>query len=249
MTKLDLDILFENDSLVAINKPAGLVVHADGRTKEPTVTDWVLSRYPEMLEIGEPLRLRSGQADENIIHRPGIVHRLDRETSGVLVIAKTKESFAFLKAKFQSREMKKMYNAFVYGEMKEDDGTIDRPIGRSRKDFRMWSAQRGARGEMREAVTDYAVLARGGGFSYLEVRPQTGRTHQIRVHMKAINHPIVCDSLYAQNHEAALGFGRLALHARSIEFTDSNDELLKIEAPYPEDFVRAQKEIGAELGV
>lgn len=242
---MDVPILYEDESILVVNKPAGLVVHEDGRTKEPTLVDWILEKYPEMKEVGEPLTLSSGE----VIYRPGIVHRLDRETSGVLVIAKTQKAFEYLKKQFQSRETKKTYFAFVYGEIKEEEGTIDRPIARSRKDFRLWSAQRGARGEAREAVTNYAVRLRAKGFSYVEVEPKTGRTHQIRVHFKAINHPVVCDKLYAPKlaqrslgevgRESALGFERLALHARSLEFENLDGKHLKIEAPFPEDFEKA----------
>jgi 23S rRNA pseudouridine1911/1915/1917 synthase len=250
---MEIPILYEDKNIVAINKPAGLVVHSDGRTKEPTLVDWILEKYPKIKEVGEPLIINKGQKNEQTIYRPGIVHRLDRDTSGVLVIAKTQAAFEHLKSQFQDRETQKTYHAFVYGEMKENDGIIDRPIARSRKDFRLWSAQRGARGEARDAVTEYKVLKRTAtgnintGFSYIEVTPKTGRTHQIRVHMKAVNHPIVCDALYAPKQKPALGFTRLALHARSLEFTNldpSNKsgqaKKIKLEAPFPEDFVRAQ---------
>lgn len=237
---MNIPILYEDKNYLIINKPAGLVVHPDGRTEEPTVADWVLEKYPETKEVGEPLTLSSGK----IIYRPGIVHRIDRDTSGVLAIAKNQGAFLFLKNQFQDRSVKKMYNVFVYGEMEEEDGVIDRPIGRSTKDFRLWSAQRGARGEMREAVTHYKVIetsdGKGGdGFSYLEIIPHTGRTHQIRVHMKAINHPVVADPLYAPKREAALGFSRLALHARTLEFQGPEGEIIKAEAPLPEDFQKA----------
>lgn len=232
---MEIPILYEDDSVVVVNKPAGLVVHPDGKTKEFTLVDWIRENYPAIKNVGEPITLSNGQ----VIHRPGIVHRLDRETSGVLAIAKTQGSFLRFKNQFQERETKKTYFAFVYGEMKEDDGVIDRPIARSRKDFRLWSAQRGGRGETREAVTSYTVRLRAKGLSYVEVEPKTGRTHQIRVHFKAINHPVVCDNLYAPKREPALGFGRLALHARSLEFTDVDGRRIRVEAPFPEDFIKA----------
>ncbi|MCC7004681.1 RluA family pseudouridine synthase [Candidatus Nomurabacteria bacterium] len=225
-------ILYEDKDVLVLNKPAGLIVHSDGRTKEKTLSDWILEKYPNIKEVGEPLTLSNGVK----IYRPGIVHRLDRETSGALVVAKNQDTFNFLKKQFQGREIRKIYNAFVYGEMKDDEGVIDRPIGKSRKDFRMWSAQRGARGEMREAVTEYKVLKRGGGFSFIEVSPKTGRTHQIRVHMKAINHPVVCDKLYAPKQPKSLGFDRLALHSRNISFTMPNGQNKTVEAPLSQDF-------------
>jgi 23S rRNA pseudouridine1911/1915/1917 synthase len=237
MKKTTIEILYEDKDILAINKPAGLVVHADGRTIEPTVADWVLENYPKTKDVGEPITLTDGR----ILIRPGIVHRLDRDTSGVLLIAKTQKGFDFLKAQFQNREAKKAYHMFVYGRVKNDSGTIDRPIGRSKNDFRMWTAQRGSRGEMRDAVTEYDVLGRGEGVSFLEARPLTGRTHQIRVHFKAINYAVVSDPLYAPKMPSMLGFTRTALHARSIRFTLLNGKVMKIEAPYPEDFEKAIK--------
>lgn len=237
-----ITVLYEDDDVVAINKPAGLVVHSDGKREEPALTDWIEKNYPESKGVGEPLTL----SNSDVIERSGIVHRIDRETSGVILIAKNQPAFLYFKKQFQDRLISKTYHTFVYGEMKDDDGVIDRPIGRSRKDFRQWSAQRGARGTMREAVTHYKVLARRGGFSFVEVTPKTGRTHQIRVHFKAINHPIVSDSLYAPKKDKALGFERLALHAYSIEFNSLNGKKIKVEAPYPEDFEMALKIMNIE---
>lgn len=232
-----ISVLYEDDNILVINKPAGLVAHADGKRKEPALTDWIEKNYPESKGVGEPLTL----SNSDVIERSGIVHRIDRETSGVMLIAKNQPAFLNLKSQFQNREINKIYHAFVWGEMKDDDGTINRPIGRSRKDFRQWSAQRGARGEMREAITHYKVISRHNGFSFVEVIPKTGRTHQIRVHFKAINHPVVSDSLYASKKEKGLDFDRLALHARSIEFRLLDGKQIKVEAPYPEDFERALK--------
>jgi 23S rRNA pseudouridine1911/1915/1917 synthase len=232
---MDIEILYEDTDMLAINKPAGLVVHSDGKTNEPSLVDWILEKYPDIREVGEPSRTGEGRT----IYRPGIVHRLDRETSGVMLIAKTQKEFESLKKQFQEHEIKKEYHAFVYGEIKNDKGTIDRPIGRSNKDFRMWSAQRGARGELREAVTEYQVVTRKDGYSFVYVFPKTGRTHQIRVHFKAINHPLVADSLYAPNRENTLGFIRLALHSYQTIFTDLSGISRTATASYPEDFNNA----------
>lgn len=239
MNKNKVKIIYEDKNILAINKPSSLVVHPDGKTVEPTLVDWILKNYPEIENVGEPLILSTGE----IIKRPGIVHRLDRETSGVLVVAKNQKTFLFLKEQFKERDIKKSYRAFVYGEMKEEKGIIDRSIGRSSKDFRMWSAQRGARGQMRTAITEYNVLERGNGFSFVEANPKTGRTHQIRVHFKAINHPIVADSLYAPKREKDLGFDRLALHSYSIEFSLPDGKKIKLEAELPEDFKMALKQM------
>jgi 23S rRNA pseudouridine1911/1915/1917 synthase len=233
-------ILYQDTDILALNKPAGLVVHADGRTDESNLTDWILEHFPQSKDVGEPIELSDGR----VIHRPGIVHRLDRDTSGVMLVALTQKGFEHLKNQFQNRTIEKKYHAFVYGIIKQDEGTIDRPISRSKKDFRLWSAQRGGRGEAREAITDYKVLKRlnyndghcNEDVTFVEVTPHTGRTHQIRVHFKAISHPIVADPLYAPKHDPILGFKRLALHAKQITFRNLENKEITIEAPYPEDF-------------
>jgi len=231
---MNIEVLYEDDALVVINKPAGLVVHSDGRTKEATLVDWIIHAYPEMQGVGEVM-YRDGVA----VARPGIVHRLDRDTSGVMVLARNQETFLHIKKQFKTHTIEKEYRAFVHRTLKNDEGVIDRAIGRSSSDFRKWSAQRGARGEMREAITEYKVLKKGKDVTYLSVIPKTGRTHQIRVHFQAINYPVVCDKLYAQKKECLLGFERHALHAHKITFDLPSGERKTFEAPLPEDFVHA----------
>jgi len=241
---MQIDILYEDESILAVNKPAGLVVHSDGRTQEATLADWLLENYPTIRGVGETIPLTSG----GTIEKWGIVHRIDRETSGVLLVAKTQQAFLCLKAQFQARSIKKSYRTFAQGFFKEEQGTINKPIGRSTSDFRRWSAEYGARGELREAVTDYQVIGKGElrdlKISYLEVKPHTGRTHQIRVHLKAVGHPIICDSLYAPKTPCVLGFERTALHAFSIVFKGLDEAEHKVEAPLPEDFQKALAELG-----
>lgn len=237
---MNIEILYEDQDILAINKPAGLVVHSDGRTEEPAVVDWFLKRYPEARGIGEPVVTSEGTE----LERSGIVHRIDRETSGVLLLAKTKKGFECLKEQFQNREVKKKYLAFIYGNLKEDHGSINMPIGRSPSDFRKWSASRGARGEKREALTYFRVLARGEGATLVEAQPKTGRTHQIRVHFRALQKPVVADSLYAEGKEKILGFDRLALHARSITFFNTLGKEITVTAPHPDDFKRAMDTLG-----
>ena len=236
----NIEILYEDADILAINKPAGLVVHSDGRTKEDSVADWFVKKYPEAKHVGEDIELASGEK----IERPGIVHRIDRETSGVLLLAKTKYGHAHLKEQFQNHEIEKVYHAFVYGEFKEDHGTINLPIGKSASDFRKRSAERGAKGELREAVTYYQVMKKTPEASFVEAKPKTGRTHQIRVHFKALHHPVVADSLYAKGKPKLLGFERLALHARKVIFKDIHGGFHTVEAPYSEDFKRALEQIG-----
>lgn len=237
---MHIPILFENDDLVVINKPAGVMVHGDGKSTEPTIADWFVEEYPKSKDVGEPAELSDGRT----IPRPGIVHRLDADTSGVLVLAKTQEAYTYLKEQFQERKMKKVYVAFVYGSVRDDRGIINRPIGKSRRDPRLRTAMRGARGIMRDAITHYRVIARGEGVTELELRPKTGRTHQIRVHMQSMNHPVVADTLYAPKREPMLGFERLALHAKSLSFTTPTGEEISVEAPLPGDFVRAERSMG-----
>jgi len=238
---MNIEIIYEDEAILALNKPAGLVVHSDGRTKEPSLVDWVSLNYPDILNVGEPQKLANGE----MVKRPGVVHRLDRETSGVITLAKNNKAFDFLKKQFQDRSVSKLYNAFIYGNPKEKQGTIDIPIGRSQSDFRLWVADDRARGTLREAVTEYKVIKEGEDVSFIELRPKTGRTHQIRVHMKAINHPVVCDKRYAPKRPCVLGFERLALHSRSIELNTPKGILMTIEADLPSDFLDALEQLNS----
>lgn len=232
---MELPILYEDEHIVAVDKPAGVMTHPDGVSSAETVSDWFAKKYPDSKEVGETQRLPNGSE----VERPGIVHRLDRETSGVLVLAKTPEAHAFLKEAFHNSFTEKTYLAFVYGVPKARKGTIDFSIGRSRKDFRLRSAQPKARGTMREALTLYEVIADIGTHSLMKVSPKTGRTHQIRVHLKAIHHSVVGDPLYAPNQPLDLGFHRLGLHALKLEVPLPSGERLSIRAPLPEDLRKA----------
>lgn len=231
-------ILYEDADIVAIEKPSGMMTHPDGHKRETpdeTASDWFALQYPESKDVGETQRLQDGSE----LKRPGIVHRLDRDTSGVLVFAKTPQAHEFLKAAFQERTVHKTYLAFTYGVPKERRGIIEFSIGRSRKDFRLRSAQPKAKGIMREALTKYEIISDIGTHALVKVMPETGRTHQIRVHMKAIHHPIVCDKLYAPNHPCDLGFGRLGLHAYQLDLPLMNGERITLTAPVPADLAAA----------
>jgi len=232
---MDIPIIYEDDQMLAVNKPAGLLVHSSGREGQETIVRWLVERYPGLKDVGEDLKISSGKT----IFKSGIVHRLDRETSGVLLVAKTQDTFAFLKKQFQERLIKKAYRIIVYGRVKEKEGVIDLPIGRSASDWRKRIAGTGRTvGTTRPAVTRYMVLAATDEYSYLEVYPETGRTHQIRVHLKAIGHPVVCDPLYAPKRECPSVLGRLALHAFAVELRGLKVGALKIEASLPDDFGR-----------
>ena len=232
---IDPTIIYEDSDVLVIAKPAGVSVHRDGMREEETIADWFVQKYPEAEGVGEPITLTNG----TVVDRPGIVHRLDKETSGVMVLAKNQSAYEFLKKQFQERETRKTYRAFVWGEMKSDSGTVNLPIGRSQSDFRRRSAERGAKAPLRDAETEYEVLLRGGGFSEVRVKPKTGRMHQIRVHMKALQHPLVGDRLYAPRRDYALGFRRLALHAESLSIVLPSGARHMFEAPFPSDIEEA----------
>ncbi|MEK7530810.1 MAG: RluA family pseudouridine synthase [Patescibacteria group bacterium] len=232
-------VLFENDDVLVIDKPSGMSMHGDGlRVTEgiPTIADWFVAKYPEAAGVGEPLELNDGRT----VDRPGIVHRLDKGTSGVVVLAKRQSAYEFLKKQFQDRLVQKEYVAIVWGEMKNDSGTVEYPIGRSVTDFRRRSAEKNAKPPLRDARTDYEVIARGGGFTLVRLRPKTGRMHQIRVHMKAVGHPLVGDGLYAPRRDASvLGFNRLALHAENLTIILPSGETQSFAASLPGPLNRA----------
>ncbi len=220
---MELPILYEDADLVAVAKPAGLITHSDGRTKEETAEDWFKEKYNvEDSELAHPASV-------------GYVHRLDRDTSGVLIFAKNAVAYEFLRKAFHNREVKKEYVAFVYGAPKKKSGTINFDIGRSRSDFRLRSAQPRAKGQLRDALTHYEVLSEIDGYALMKMTPETGRTHQIRVHLKAIHHPIVGDTLYSPNHPAALGISRLGLHAYVLDLPLPSGGRTRITAPIPSD--------------
>ena len=236
-------ILYEDADVVVINKPAGLIVHSDGRTEEPTVADWALAHYPMMASVGEPWESPQGE----VIPRSGIVHRLDRDTSGVLILAKTQEAYTSLKEQFHNRTTEKMYHAFVYGHPSHDAGTVEAEIVRVRAVPPRWGvARRGEEKKQRVAITDWRVLARGRDsetgekVALMEARPKTGRTHQIRVHFKHLGHPVIADPLYASGRPALLGFSRQALYAATLTLTLPSGDRRTFEAPVPEDFANAR---------
>ncbi len=257
---MKLNILFEDKNILAVDKPAGISVHGDGKNDgDETLADFIKTHDKKISKVGEPMLARKeGKVFE--IARPGIVHRLDRETSGVLLVAKNQKTFNFLKEQFKNHTIKKVYRALVYGFVSDPKaslatgkkGVIDAPIGRSPRDIRTWTSGRAARNPLREAKTEYKILNKffdtkkeskdpSHQFSYLELYPKTGRTHQIRVHLRYINHPVVSDPLYRGSHQKALGMKRLALHALSITFKMPDGTEKTIEAPLPADFKKVVK--------
>ena len=243
---IEPSIIYEDENILAIEKPAGVAVHGGGQDATGTVVEWFLKHNPEAKGVGEPRLDKDGKE----IERSGVVHRLDRETSGVMVLAKNQDTFNLLKTQFQERQVKKEYLALVYGHMKEKWGTVNRSIGRSVKDFRRRSAERGAKGHLRESITDWEVLKqgeyKGEKFAYLKLSPKTGRMHQLRVHLKAVGHPIVGDKLYAGKkleQSNNLGLNRLALHANKLDIKLNNDEIESFASPTPQNLSKSIDEL------
>lgn len=225
-------VIAETDELLVLDKPAGLIVHSDGRTAEPSVADWILKNYPALAGVGEPWVSPQG---EHVSLR-GMVHRLDRTTSGILLVAKTDAMYAYLKNEFKSRRVGKVYLAYVYGHM-EPEGRIVAEIMRTSESPRRWYARPCEETDKRAAVTDWKLLKNlAEDAAYIEVRPRTGRTHQIRVHLASIGHPIVGDHLYAADRAPILGFTRPALHAHGISLTLPDGQKATFTAPLPPDF-------------
>jgi 23S rRNA pseudouridine1911/1915/1917 synthase len=214
-------ILYEDDELIVVDKPSGMIVYPDGKHDYPDLESWLKGKYGEHY----------------------FVHRIDRETSGVLAVARTPAVQEFIKEQFKNREVRKVYRTFVHGGFKDERGIIDRPIGSSRGGRGPRSAK-APYGTQRDALTHYRVVAQGAGASYLEVFPKTGRTHQIRVHMASVQHPIIGDVLYAPGRPMIIGFTRLALHAFTLELTHPSKGPMRFEAPLPADFVAAAAELG-----
>lgn len=206
---MKIPVIYEDSHTLVIDKPAGIMVHPDDRQDEETIADWFKKTYG--VKVGDA-------------GREGVVHRLDRNTTGVLILAKDKIAFTSYKKQFRDHTTRKVYRCIVEGKVKNDTGMISAPLARAKSDFRkrtivdVFSGD--ARGEEREAMTRYKVLARskteeGKTFTYLEVYPLTGRTHQIRAHFRGIRHPIVGDDLYGSRGGKEIA-PRSMLHAHSL---------------------------------
>ena len=207
--QISLAVLYEDDDLVAIDKPAGMVVHAGAGTHSGTLVNALLGRYQSLSGVGGPLR-------------PGIVHRLDRFTSGVLLVAKNDAAHHRLAEQFAGRRVEKVYLALVHGRVRADRGRIERPIARDPVRRTRMTAKLDSG---RAAWSEYQVLRRFPDFTLLEVRIGTGRTHQIRVHLASIGHPVAGDTLYGApaRVEGTPALGRYFLHSHRIRFTRPSD--------------------------
>ncbi len=225
-----IKIIFEDKDILVIDKPAGYLSHGDDKSTGPDVATWFVKNYPKSKTVG----------DEG---RPGIVHRLDKDTSGVMLLAKNVATFDYLKKLFETRGIDKTYLAITYGVVKDDQGMIDRAIGRSSHDARLRRTGADADGIQRNAITYYKVRERFKDFTYLEVHPKSGRTHQVRVHLKSIGKPILCDMLYAPGKACLPEMGRQALHAHVLELTMPDRSKKRFEAPIPDDFKKTLEKL------
>lgn len=220
---IPLDIVYEDDFLLVINKPADMVVHPAAGNYENTLVNALL------YHCGDNLSTING------VIRPGIVHRLDKDTTGLLVVAKGDRAHVSLSEQLKTRELKRHYFALVHSNIKEDEGTIDKRLNRSSQDRKKIAVVKEGG---REAKTHYKVLERFGKYTFVECVLDTGRTHQIRVHMKSIGHPVVGDKTYGVKGEEFNLPGQL-LHAGKIGFIHpESGEYMEFSAPLPETFER-----------
>ena len=217
---IPIEIIYEDSDIIVVNKPKGMVVHPANGNPDGTLVNAIMNICKDSLSgIGGEIR-------------PGIVHRIDKDTSGVLVVAKNDKAHINLSQQIKNREMTKKYVALVRGNIKENQATINMPIGRSEKDRKKMAVRK----DGKEAITHFDVINRYNGYTYLDIKIDTGRTHQIRVHLAEIGYPIVGDTVYS-NGRNPFGVEGQMLHAKSLEFKHPiTNKVMKMEAPLPEYF-------------
>ena len=232
-TEMPLDIVYEDDDLLVINKPKGLVVHPAAGHADDTLVNGLL------YALGDDLSGINGEL------RPGIVHRIDKDTSGLLAVAKNDYAHTMLASQLKDHTMARTYEAIVCGVMKEDSGTVDAPIGRHPTDRkRMAVTQKNAR----RAVTHWSVIARYNGYTHIRCELETGRTHQIRVHMAHIGHPLLGDLVYGHKRPEK-GLSGQCLHARALRFLHPRTgELVTFTCPLPDYFQDVLARLGPPVG-
>lgn len=225
--KMDLDVIFEDNDVIIVNKEKGIVVHPGNGNPDGTLANAILERCKDSLSgIGGTIR-------------PGIVHRIDKDTSGLIIVAKNDKAHLKISKQIQERKVSKTYIALVRGVIKENEATINMPIGRSTKDRKKMAVTKNGK----EAITHFKVLKRYEGFTLLEVKIETGRTHQIRVHMAEIGYPIVGDEVYSNGKNPFNVKGQM-LHAAKLEFIHpTTDEKVTFEAPLPQYFQQILNEL------
>lgn len=224
---IPLDILYQDADVVIVNKPCGMVVHPAAGNEDGTLVNALLYHVHDLSGIGGEMR-------------PGIVHRLDKDTSGLILIAKNDRAHAALSEQFKARTMEKHYRAVAFGNFPEDAGLIDAPIARHPVDRKKMAIVP----DGKPSQTEWKVMERLKGATYLDVHLLTGRTHQIRVHMHSIGHPLLGDRIYAPNIRTSVHIPRLMLHAYSLAFTHpTTGERMTLCAPLPEKFETTLKKL------
>lgn len=229
-------ILYEDKDLLIINKPAGIIVHPTlNNINNPSIASWFLQKYSFVSNVGEDQL------------RPGIVHRLDKETSGTLILAKNNLIFNYFKNLFKTRKIKKKYIALVKGRIKKQQGIIDLPLIRSKKSpIKRKVVIKKDKGKI--ALTKYKVLKQYERYTLLEIFPQTGRTHQIRVHLASSGFPVLGDKIYGKSKKLnKLNLSRHFLHAQTISFVLPSGESIKIQAPLPDDLKNILQQIEPKI--
>lgn len=230
---MQIDIIYEDNDVLVINKPAGLPVFKEGDVRGETLTDDLLKQFLYLSQNKPP--------------RYGIVHRLDKDTSGILLIARNDKSLKFLQKQFKNRTIQKKYLALVIGDIKDKSGIIETLIGRSPKDGKKQKVFLLGEPESqnkRQAITEYKVLERYDGYTLLEVIPKTGRKHQIRCHLAYIQHPIVGDKVYGfKNQPTPRGLNRHFLHASYLKIELPNDQIKELKSDLPEKLRNVIKEL------
>lgn len=224
---IPIGVLYEDKDMIVVNKPKGLVVHPANGNPDGTLVNAIMNICQDSLSgIGGQIR-------------PGIVHRLDKDTSGVLMIAKNDQAHINLSNQIKNREVNKIYVALVRGNIKEKEATIDMPIGRSTKDRKKMAVSK----KGKEAITHFTVIKKYQNYTLLQIKIDTGRTHQIRVHMAEIGHPVIGDVVYS-NGKNPFGVVGQMLHAKSIEFKHPvTNQTIKIEAPLPDYFQQVLEQL------
>lgn len=233
---MELKILYEDDNLLVIDKPAGITVFPEKPTKEKTLIDYLLEKFPNLKNVGEP-------------PRHGICHRLDKDTSGVLLIAKNNKALEFFQKQFKERKVEKKYLVLAVGNVKTNQGKIETLIGRARKDRRKQKVYLpltpvAKEKKLREAITEYKVIKKFKNYSLLEVIPKTGRKHQIRCHLAYLSHPIAGDKLYGfKNQPKPKGLNRQFLHAISLRIKLFNGKEGEFKSELPRDLLKILKNL------
>lgn len=239
--KLNIEVIYQDENIIVINKPAGIQVHPDNRENENTIVNWLIYKFPEIKNVYE--------SPKNLF-RPGIVHRLDKDTSGVMVVARNINAFLELKKLFHDHKVEKKYLVIVYGKLNKKSGTIEKPIARANNYKKQAIAGRKTKTKIRAAVTHYQVIKEFDNYSLLEVTPRTGRMHQIRVHLFSIGHPVAGDKLYklksktkpSDKKRLNIEISRQMLHAERIKFKLFGKNY-SFSSPVPEDFQKTQKSL------